>query len=1196
MLHLDKLEIIGFKSFAEKTRVDFPGRITGIIGPNGCGKSNLSDAIGWVLGLQTARNLRGQKMDDVIFGGTNKRKRSGFAEVSLNLRRPEAEPLKINGMEISDPEIVIRRRLERSGESHYSINNRRCRLMDIHKLLEDGGLGFASYAIIAQGKIDSFLSSKPLDRRNLIEEAAQILGYKSKRKNAELKLEMAQQNLLRVNDILGEVERQLRSLKRQASKAARYKKLKEEFREIQKQRLAVEAANLKNLLTGVGEKLSGLRDSEIKVHADLEKNGKLFKEKNQEKDRIQNDLSELRQRLSELRLEIDRCENSIRHNEEQIRQYDETLGNSQKERQQLIQSLEKLSSESSGISIDLQGLEEKEGVVRETVQNRKLALEQASSKLRQEEIHLDDLRSRQIRLSAEEASLNNLKEQLTQRRKRASAETERVKSEREQAVLKLTELQVLGGKRRDLQASLEIKVRQLKDKALEQEQIRKKLEITLEDLRSAEKDLETRLVGLRERLQSLQELEVSRSHYSEGVQNVLNHLEKSKSVETTGTFADSIETSPEFEQLVEEFLSKELEYILVDSLDDALKGVPEIKALESGKCTFFGIHSTNGFGDRLSAGIEGISPDTSKGVFGRLGDILNMNPEVAAAFRRVLPDRAEAIVVSDIDHAMSLAHSYPQGTFITLQGEALTPQGLLSVTAQKSPKLGLLGLKRQKREIEKKIIAGKKELAKLVKSIQQNSLKFNQANSHLQELNQQLVEAEKDLIGARHAADENQREVQRQEQSVKVFDFELNRLATEEDELLQRKQTTESSLQSAVEDRQLVEAQLRKGRDQINLLREDLEKAQSELNEISSQMNILKERKFALRGTLERIAGQKKSLEQQIDSIADRQQSARNRIRDLKQAISDSKNGLENYHIEANRLQVDIEESKSTQEILLASLGKLEDVLEGLRNKREDHHRERSSLEIEQARYETQFQNLEKQCTESLQVPLHLAVSGIEIDSLDRELVRDRYEELRQRLESFGPINMTALAEYEENEQRHQFLSGQKTDIETSIEDTSRAIQEINRRTTRQFKEAFEVVNQNFKTVFQQLFGGGDCGMQLLDEDDVLECGIDVFAQPPGKRLQNVMLLSGGEKALTVFALLIGIFMYRPSSFCLLDEVDAPLDDANVKRFGELLSSMSEHTQFVLITHNKRTMEIADTLYGITMEEAGISKAVSVKF
>ena len=277
MLRLEKLEIIGFKSFAEKTRVVFPSRITGIIGPNGCGKSNLSDAIGWVLGLHSARYLRGQRMDDVIFGGTHKRKRSGFAEVRLSLKRTDSIPLEISGTDFTGSEIEIRRRLERSGESHYSINRRRCRLMDIRKLLESGGLGFASYAMIAQGRIESFLSAKPIERRNLIEEAAQILGYKSKRKNAELKLEMAQQNLVRVNDIITEVERQLRSLKRQANKASLYKKLKEEFREIQKQRLAVEANRYEVSLGKIQQNIKDLMEREITVHSELEQKGKLFK-------------------------------------------------------------------------------------------------------------------------------------------------------------------------------------------------------------------------------------------------------------------------------------------------------------------------------------------------------------------------------------------------------------------------------------------------------------------------------------------------------------------------------------------------------------------------------------------------------------------------------------------------------------------------------------------------------------------------------------------------------------------------------------------------------------------------------------------------------------------------------------------------------------------------------------------------------
>jgi len=1196
MLKLDKLELVGFKSFADKTRIVFPDRITGIIGPNGCGKSNLSDAIGWVLGLQGARNLRGQKMDDVIFGGTRKRKQSGYAEVRISLRNTDPGALRLNGTEINDPEIEIRRRLERSGESHYYINRKRCRLMDIHKLLEEGGLGFASYAMIAQGRIESFLNAKPLDRRNLIEEAAQILGYKSKRKNAELKLEMAQQNLLRVTDIITEVERQLRSLKRQANKAARYKKLKKEFKEVQKQRLAVEADRLKRLLSNTQDKVSALKKREAELHINLEEKEKLFRDTARKRDHLQEELSQLREQLSNIHLGIDRCENSIRHNRQQIGQYREAIESSRLEQEHLAGALEKISEETQQLEQVRRELEEEEGRTREELLQRRIRVEEAETRVRQVEDQLEELRNRQVRLSAEEASMRNLLEQLNHRLKRSVAETDRVSEERGRAAAELSQARVLYRKRQEMQTSLEAEVRKLKNRLLEEEQALRELEAQREELRGLEKDLENRLVGFRERLQSLEEIEMSRSHYSEGVQNVLTHIEKSRSLETPGTLADSIETSPEYERLVEEFLGEELEYILVDTMDDALRGVPEVRSLKSGKCTFFSIHSTNGFGKRISGGGDGALPGPSEGVYGRIRDLLQMDPEVEAAFHRVLPDRAEAIVVSDIDRAMVLAHSHPQGTFITLQGETLTPQGLLSVSTLGASKLGLLGLKRQKREIEKKMKACAKEFKRVAGEIKRVEGGLADAQDRVQQSGRRLIEAEKSLVGAIHSVEEIEREVRRQKQALRVFEFELEKLEAEGQDLLQKRQASDAKLHEVGEDLKSVENRLGTGREQVHNLRETLEAAQSEFNRVASQMNILKERKQSLRGTLERIAQQKSSLEEQIDSISDRVRMNRTRIEELEKSITDSEHSLEMNRTRKAEVREKVEESQGLLEVSQEQISALETRIENLRMKKSALREERSGTEIERARFETQLQSLEDQCRESLQIPLNLAVSGIEIDQIDREFVRQRYEELRKRLDSFGPINMTALTEYQENEERHRFLTGQKSDIETSIEDTICMIQEINRRSTRQFREAFEIVNENFKAVFQQLFGGGDCGMRLLDEEDILECGIDVYAQPPGKRLQNVMLLSGGEKALTVFALLVGIFMYRPSGFCLLDEVDAPLDDANVKRFGELVRTLSERTQFVLITHNKRTMEIADNLYGITMEEAGVSKVYSVQF
>ncbi|MFQ5929189.1 MAG: chromosome segregation protein SMC [Acidobacteriota bacterium] len=1194
MLRLDSLQLIGFKSFAEKTHIRFGDGIACMIGPNGCGKSNLADAIGWVLGVQSAYSLRGERMEDVIFSGTRKRRPSGFVETTLVFSRTDDKPIVLKQPDFSGERLQIGRKLYRSGESVYSINQRRCRLKDVHAVLEEAELGFASYALIAQGKIEWFLSARALERRTVIEEAARITGYKSRRRSAELKLELAQQNLVRVNDIIAEIERQLRSLKRQAAKARRYREVKEKFRQVQRQRLMLQAQELKVQLEVLLRELEQHKTLQEELKKELVQREQAHRKTLEKRERLETHLSELRQSLSEIRLEVDRTENSIQYHQEQIEATRKSLTANAAEQQTIEQSLEKVEGELDRFQSECSALDEEGKRVEANVRKQAELVDRYKTETEEAENRLEEVRSRLVRLSAHTVSLNNLKEQLEQRLKAAQFTHERLEKERSQHSLQLKES---TARLKDTTRRLEKKksqVAQLRQRLRKQEGKKKDLERQLEELEGYAVEINNQLIAQRERLQSLQEIELNHSQYSEGVQKFLKHLYASQTVKAGGTLADFVQTSPQYERLVEEFLDKELEYILVDSLEQAVQGLSELRTLKSGKCTFLALSSSNGF-DKDSGQKPAVDLSTEEGVYGTLSDLVQMKPEVKSAFHRALPQRAQAIVVSDLGRAFGLAQRYPENTFITLQGESLTPRGLLSAGAVRANRLGLLSLKRKKTELEKQILQLQKKLAGLRHEQDERQEQLRAASKLFFENEESLLQLEKEIIGLTHEQGQWESEERREKQALKVVDGELTQLDLERKQQRRKVSEVEEQLNEEKASQATVERMLSQSQKFLQQLKVEFGRTLEQLHLVSSDRKVLDERRLALKRTLERIEEQRNGLEARKELTRAAAAQSEKRLESMRMALQSLRSDFGKYREKEKKLASTLQEKEQEYMTWKENYPETEKLLVDLRDRKTDLQEKRAQLDIERARLETQLQNISQQCLEQLQMSLDEAAVGGEPQEMSLEGVLERYEELKDRLEKFGPINMAALQEYQESEERCDFLRSQRQDIEESIADTTHAIQEINRKSRQRFRKAFDVINLHLNAIFQKLFGGGECGMRLLDEEDLLESGIDIYAQPPGKKLQNVMLLSGGEKVLTVFALLMALFAYRPSRFCVLDEVDAALDDSNITRFTQLIRQMSQQTQFIIITHNKRTMETADAIFGVTMEEPGISQIVSVR-
>ena len=1101
--------------------------------------------------------------------------------------------MRFRGTTIRDDRLEICRKLYRSGESVYLVNGRRCRLRDIHKILEKLGLDYASYALIAQGKIDSIMTAKPLERRAVIEEAARITGYKSRRRRAELKLEMAKQNLLRINDIVVEVERRLRSLKRQAAKARRYKNLKEEFRSLEKIRFVLEAGGLQEELGEGRKQLAQLTHERDLLEEKLQTALGEHKKRTELRNHLESELSSLNDRSSKLLLEIDRTTNSIASHREQIQATHTYLEQLETDLGSIRQTLRHVQSESVRFEEEIGGIS-REGDRNEELTNQHRTLfEQSTAKVSEVETVIEKGRNRMLELAAQKASLTRLLEQLDRQLAELREREERLAADHARSVLvashgkrevrqRLAEVAKLNSKRSTLEKNL-----------TSQEAKEGELRAEVKDLEQGRTELNNQLIALAERLQSLHEIDLSRSHYSDGVQKLLNSFRTNGAVATSGTLADQIETNPEYEQLFESFLNQKLEYVLVDSMREARAGLDRALEMKGGRCSFLTLHSDNGFG-KETAPFE-LPPAESEGVLGTLAQMLKMDPDVESAFQRVLPETANAVVVSDVERAFHLAHSYPNSTFLTLDGATLTPRGLLTANVSDTRKLGLLTLKRTTKDLEERIGTAERKQERLEKQLVSRTTELNFLQARCRTNQEKRHRIDRDIWQCQLKLEQTEANLKREERRAADLGGELARVHKNIESTRRQQSQSLEQLTTVQAEKMSADQLLTAETGQLRELREELERVQQQYNAVASNHKVIRERKQALEGTLHRIGEQEEGLKARQQSVSEAMEQSRQRVAEMTSDIERMSRSLSQFQKQEEEVAGKLSAQRSQYEQWKSEAPRFENNLDQLRSRKDAAQQSRSDLQVEVTRVETQLQGIENQCQERLEVSVQALLGSVQLDDVDEKQTRQRFVYLRDHLERFGPINMTALDEYQESEERHQFLVKQRADLEKSISDTQQAIQDLNRRSREQFKTAFEAVNRNFKEVFQTLFGGGDCGMRLLDEEDLLESGLEVYAQPPGKRLQNVMLLSGGEKALTVLALLVGLFAYRPSRFCVLDEVDAPLDDANVTRLTTLLRKMSEKTQIIVVTHNKQTMEIADTLFGVTMQEAGVSEVVSVR-
>jgi len=1248
LLKLQKILIQGFKSFADKTELVFEGMgVATIVGPNGCGKSNISDAIAWVLGEQSAKSLRGGRMEDVIFNGTRTRLPLGLAEVTLTLVDPEISKETAVPTESSIPqngstrepegsdesseteadsvtpyanssappgvatasrrrkrpkfqhkpgELVVSRRLYRSGDSEYLINGRQVRLRDVQDIFMGTGLGPDSYAIIEQGRVGLILSSKPSDRRSIIEEAAGITKFKSKRKLAESKLEQSKQNLLRVNDITEEVSKQLGSLKRQASKARRYQELQEAVHRLARSLFAARALALTASLEQSEQQLAQLTEDYQKQRRQLNEQENLYHQTNADIFSLEEQLKQLREQLSQFNLEMERTQQRVQFHKEQTRDLEarslentqemERLGQQERLYQDEILDKEHSLRQTTDHFNQMNLRCEAQETDHQTLQARVAEAELLSDRLRSE---LLDGVERTAALRNQLLQLDDLDGRLEQTRGRLIEERGEALRSQEQ----LLEAQRSAGQR---QRNEEEQLQQLHNTivslsdalgTLKQEEGLARKELT---------ELKERHSSNAHRLDSLQELVAHHAYSTEAVRLLLSVAAESRDdgFRSPGILADLIEVDPSYETLVEAFLRQELEFLLVESPSSAFEGITLLNRTEAGRSTFLlyangSATAAEGESNSIAALVEA-NPSLIP-----LGSVLKIPASYQAAVREALPQLERAVITSSPQQALDLAGQYPQITFLSPDGSIL--QGRL-VSGGGKASGGQLSLKREIRQLERNAGTLRKDIQSLEEKAEQSSQFVQIKESDLSTVRAEAQELEKSLVGSELMQKQIENDLSRARQSQDQADSELRGLEDEKRWNQARRSQYEEDITEAEGRKADIETRIALHQTNLKLLKESALQHAQQLSELRSELATFKERKISAEADVNRLMGSLRECQERLARLGSQKNAWAEQTRSMQESIKQMEEVLFGQSVRRASLEAEIRSrDASLNETRGVQLG-LEEKLRLQRGSLEEIQNKKTVLEIERARLESDLSHLEESCSKELGAGLAEICAAAPESPPESELLRldGEYRDLKSKIDAMGPVNMMALEEYQECEQRFQFLTTQRQDLLDSIENTNAAIKEIDQVCREQFREAFAAINLHFQESFTSLFGGGHGEMKLLEEQDELESGIEIIAQPPGKRLQNVLLLSGGEKALTAIALLLAIFKFQPSPFCVLDEVDAPLDEVNNGRYSTMLKAMSTGTQFILITHSKKTMEIADTLYGVTMQEPGVSKLVSVQF
>jgi len=1191
-MKLKKLELFGFKSFYDKISFDFSDGITAIVGPNGCGKSNIVDAIRWVLGEHAPSYLRSKALEDVIFAGSDAAGPLGMAEVSLTFSNEDG--IAPPGYE-SYSEVQVTRRTFRDGESEFSINRIPCRLKDIAELFLDTGAGARGYAIIEQGKIMTVVNARPEEKRMIIEEAAGVAKFRVRKKEAERKMESTRQNLARVRDILDEVRRQLGSLERQVRKAEKYKVLKDELRGLdlriakrkyrifseEGSRIAGDLSVLEHTLFSLRAEISALeadRESErlrlaeaeaalgtlraghASLKEEIARKQAEWEGKSREAWQLRTLIAETKEEVASLEGEIDDLSRRIREGEEAAINGRESLALSREQRAALASEVEKAQASCSEALAQAEQAKS-DLMVRVTLHSNALSGTESIQKLMEENARA--LARLNERIAEAEAFVRKSEEQFAG----ACAEEETAREALASAERGWEET----GSLRDEHAA--------------------RLDMLADVLRKTE----ARLEATESRLSTLSRVQEQRDWASSGVRAVLHHYlgkgngDGGGEPGIFGVIGELIETDAPYERAVEAVLGERIQSIVVRDQADGLSALQYLKDSREGRGAFVPV--------TLRTREEPPAYGGEEGVIAPLLDVVHSPIECRDLLRGLL---GSTLLVSDLPCALRLWNrNGVWNSFVTLDGDVVTADGILVGGAQEQGESRVLAVKREIRELEQEIARLAEESTRMTEDVED----ARRTRARLENRLAEMFSLREERKG--RSADAQQRRA--------VVEVAMSQARTTLESLVQEREYLESELlRMSAEHRASEEAASESGHargeeeERVRSLVALVEEKRTAAEAIRAKLHAAEiewtglEEKFRsgevyLEGLRESWNGRNATVEERRKRIGAYEKNAG----DLEHAVAEGRKTIESAGVDLESKQAEIDRHLEANAALYARLASMEGALKEKQRREADGIARLSDLRLSAQRVEMDLEHLDSAVYQRYEVhPQEISDREGTGEEEDGDLAgwEERAGEIRSRMTAIGEVNLASLEEHKELAERHTFLSSQKEDLEKSLEDLAKAIQRINRTTRERFSVAFDNINRKFQEIFPKLFLGGRAYLKLLEEGNLLESGVEIVAQPPGKKLQSLTLLSGGEKALTAISLIFSIFLVKPSPFCLLDEADAPLDDANIDRFNSIVREMSSNYQFLLITHNKRTMELADVLYGVTMEKPGISKVVSVNF
>ena len=1177
-MYLKSIEVHGFKSFANKIVFKFHNGITGIVGPNGSGKSNVADAVRWVLGEQRIKQLRGSSMQDVIFSGTELRKPLGYAFVAITLDNSDHQ------LAIDYDEVTVSRRLYRSGESEYLINGAPCRLKDVNELFYDTGIGKEGYSIIGQGQIDKILSGKPEERRELFDEAAGIVKFKRRKYAAQKKLEDEKQNLVRVNDILAELEKQTGPLERQSEKAKIYLKKKEALKTLDVNVFLLENVRVRKQLEEV----------EGKLHiagGDLDETTQRYESIKEEYEQIQGQIEMLEQAIEEarstltdtgmmrsklegeinvLKEQIHSAEGNEEHLQSRIRSIQSQIGEREKEKEGIL--LEK--GEIDETLATLEGARTEAKQLLETTQNH---IAELNSNIESGKNTIIDALNNRATIKSKMGRYDTMLEQVNIRKAELNSRLLRAKSDEAEQTANIQKLE------EEFEA-VNVVIRELDEK---QKTMEKQLVSVREELTAKDQKLQAAQMKFHQeksKLEALSNLTERYDGYGGSVKAVMEQKEKEKGI--IGVVADIIQAEAKYETAIETALGGNIQNIVTEDEETAKRMIAHLKKNRAGRATFLPLTS-------ITHPQEFKNPEAlkEKGVIGMADELVKIDKKYRNVAKAML---GRIVVVDHVDNAVRIARKFDYGIrMVTLEGELLVPGGAISGGAFKNNS-NLLGRRREMEELEKKVKDLASEIERLTKEIEETKTKRNGLRLEVEEVKGQLQRkfieqntARMNVIQAkdkRTEAEEGFGELKSEEQDIeqKMKEIQLGK-----DEIVRELEDSEKLEKNT-------ELQIAEFQKELEVQRAQESEQSVKVSEWDVEVEKMRQNEDFHRQNLERVEHELERHSQEMQEVKDGLHLGKEEVERKKQSILEIEKTIAASHTAQTDAEKKMKEDIGQKEELSAKQ-------KGFFTTREELSKRMADLDKEVYRLNSQKERME----ESLESQINYMWNEYEITLSDAEGMKDEemtdlpamkrnISTLKDEIKKLGDVNVNAIEDYKNLMERYTFLKGQHDDLVEAEKTLTGIIDELDTSMRKQFNEKFAEINREFDKVFKELFGGGKGTLELMEDEDVLEAGIRIIAQPPGKKLGNMMQMSGGEKSLTAICLLFAIQNLKPSPFCLLDEIEAALDESNVTRFANYLHKLTKNTQFIVITHRRGTMEKADRLYGITMQEKGVSALVSV--